>query len=75
MGVESMWEAAWGYWMPGVAWPGLAELASRAAGHAGTSMREQVPGDPGHPGAAHEDMLIYTYLGRQFCERLEGSQF
>lgn len=36
-------------------------------------MGEQAPGDPGHPGAAHEDMLTFTHLGRQFCERLEGS--
>lgn len=35
MSVEGMWEAAWGYWMPGMAWPGLAELASGAAGTRG----------------------------------------
>lgn len=73
MGVEGRWEAAWGSWMPGVAWPGLTALASRAAGTQGMSMREQVSGDPGHEGAAHEDMLIYTHLGMQFCEWLEGS--
>lgn len=73
MSAGGIWMAAWSNRTPGVAWPGLAGLASGAAGTRGHPCRCRSPGDPGLLGVAHEDMLIYTYLSMWFCEWLEGS--